>query len=545
MNRKKTILFTILLFIMAFSWQMFFTYGLDFIWEDFAAFQLDKQAYPLNTNTEPKFISAIKTCQEFIKLFFKAERLFKVSFLNSRTDRPYQYLTWDFLRIVFSDSAINYRIFKALTFALIACIIFLIIKRISILLAFLGVFIYMSSGEMWLAVAYICDPGLFAQLGVILSVVLFLKLLDKKTLSHKKVWLYYFLILLISNYAALAKGDGRYLALIFILTIFIFRCKEVRFHLIPLSLLLIMQIPILGFIKNIFTKQHFSPIDIASRECNLPLLQALPLIIKNYIYPRNALGLLLVVLLILVFLHLKTLLFHKKTVVSGIAESVRLLNERLFLFMLWFISTFVMSALVRDFKYPGPYNWQLYDLSYFIAPFICFLSYYIVFIRNKITNQRYRLRFIEICIILIIGQFFIGLFRVGRFRATWGNYFCAWHNAEKYIDSTTDNALVIALPEMSYLPFAFRKSNNVVEIPNPSRPVDYDWKYIESKAITGKYKDIFVVTRRGLKFDESKRLKLKEMKAVDGDSGDLFDRFRGLILIFSPSVDVYHFECNE
>jgi len=545
MSRKKTILFTMFLFIIAFSWQMFFTSGLDFIWEDYAAFQLDKQIYPLNTNSEPKFFSLIKTSQESIKLSFKPDRLFKISFLNNKTDRPYQYLTWDLLRIVFSDSAISHRIFKALIFALIACLIFLIIKRMSILLAFLGVFMYLSSGEMWLSVAYLCDPGLFAQLAVMLSVVLFLKLLEIKPLSHKKAWLYYFLILLASNYAVLAKGDGRYLAFIFILTILFFHRKDVRFHLIPLSLILLMQIPILGFIKNVFTKQHFSPIDIASRECSIPLFQALPLIIKNYIYPLNALGLLLSVLLILVIIHVKTKLFRKKTEVSVAVETVSFLNERLFLFMLWFVCAFIMSALVRDFQYAGPYNWQLYDLSYFIVPFICFLCYYIIFICNKITNQRTRARFIKICIILIIGQFFIGSLRVGRFRATWGNYFCAWHNAEKYIDSTTDNALVITLPEMNYLPFAFRKSNNVVVIPDPSRPAVCDWEYIESKANTGKYKDIFVVTRNKFNYKESDRLTLKETKVMNGESGDLFDRFKLLIMGSQPTVYVYHFECNQ
>lgn len=47
MVRKNMLLFVMLLFIITFSWEMFFTSGLDFFFEDFGAFHLDKQEYPL------------------------------------------------------------------------------------------------------------------------------------------------------------------------------------------------------------------------------------------------------------------------------------------------------------------------------------------------------------------------------------------------------------------------------------------------------------------------------------------------------------------
>jgi hypothetical protein len=546
--KKKNKILVIIIFVIAFCWGLFFTHGFSFFWEDFDYYHLDKEVYPASQRISPTAWQEISRISSgYCKEFFKVERLFRIGFGADGHDRPNQPLLWSSLTLIFKDNVLLYRIFKAIIFALNASIIFLIINRVSLILGLFAFFIYLSSAEIWVSLVYSQDAGLYAQCGVILSIFIFLKLIGKKQLRYTDTLFYYIPILILSNFSVLLKGDGRYLAAVFFLTLLFFDRKNLPFHLPMLFLLALFELPVLGFLKKAFVDRNFSPIDIASHN-PVPISESLKLIFKNKIYPINALGKFIILLFAVSVLARILIAFSRKLgsrdyLTSSETKQGNLM--RLYLCGLWFMATFLMSALSRNFAYDGLRSFQINDLGYIIAPGIIFLSYfiYLTFINLR---QPYSAIYLFIATILLTSQLlFVNLLRLSSYRGGWGNYFCAWHNAEKYIDETTDNALVIALPEMHYIPFAFRRSNNIVEIP----PVtECDLRYIESKFIDGKYQDIFVVVsvRDGLKFKgKSKRVILKGLKVVDGDSGDLFDRLKRVIDIPSqPSIYVYHFKFN-
>ena len=349
-----------------------------------------------------------------------------------------------------------------------------------------------------------------------------------------------------SNYAVLSKGDGRYLAIIFILTLLFFRRTELKFHLPMLTILLFMEIPVLGFLKKVFLDSEFTPIDIKSHN-PLPLFDSAKLIVKNYIYPLNALGaFLLVILTGCILIHLFIMIFKIKLKHTTEEEDRKLfISERLFLFMLWFISSFIMVALARSFNYGGNTDWNVVDCSYFIAPFLIFICYYITLLANSL-NKPYSRLFIGVCVALMVMQVvIINPPRLNRFRGGWGNYFPAWRNAEIYINETADNALALSINKMHYKPFVFRESNNKIinTLPPCEKSPFCDLNFIETKFHENRYKNIFVVGWGELNFrGEADKFILKEVSSFSGDTGDLYDIFKNFIGHGSvPTVYVYHF----
>lgn len=476
MSRKKTILgLVIFIFISAVCWQLFLTSGFNFFWEDFYAYQLDfknseafdlyfKGMYSLDGKESSRLSLGLTVLKGYAKYFFASHQLFQIGFTaHTFSDRPYQVLTLDLLKLIFSDKAILYRIFKAIIFAINTCLVFLIINRASRLLALLGILLYMASAEIWLSAIYLSCLMPLAQCGEILSIMLFIKLTEKHPLHYKDAMFYYFLIILTSNFAVLiTSGGGRYLATIFFLTILFFRKKELRFHLPMLVILFFMEFPALGYIKKIF-RPDFSPINFASHYSpHHSTLESLRLIVRNYKIPQNAIGnLLLITLAITILAYLLRFIFGKNTIISKKIEPFNpILKERLFLFMLWFASTFAISARAYSFCFTI-FSLYLFDLSYFIAPFIIFLCYYISLISSSIKKP-YRAVFVGVCICLMGLQVLCNGPRLNRFRGAWGNYFVAWQNVEQYINHASNNALALTLNNVGFSPFLFRNSNNKI-----------------------------------------------------------------------------------
>lgn len=536
-NKRTKIIFISLLFLFVFSWGLFFTFGIDFFWEDFDYFSLHSTGKP------PNSFSVFIT--ETTKAFLNPQKLFQIGFSDTLVDRPYQHTTNWLLRFLFDDNILFYRIFRAIIFSIIACTIFLIIKPISKVLAFLALFLYVSSAEVWLSLVIACDIGIYEQLVILLSIIIFLHMISQKKITIVKLLFGYFLILLFSQYAILARSDGRYLALIFILTLLLFRRNKILLHLPILLVLFILEIPILGFLRNIFLKEHIMPINMAIHN-PLPLKQALKLAFENRIFPITSLGkFTLLALCLTLIVHLICLIIKKKKKNINQTDSFHYsLNEKTFIFMLWFFSTFFTMALSRNFNYDGLSSFTLYESSFYIIPFIIFLSYYIVLVSLNLKGKL-KYFFIILCVFLLVIQVFMKLPHLNQFRGGWGNYFCSFKNTKKYIDNNSNNALVLAITSMHYKPFVFRHSGN--KILNDNNPAKFssftDLNFIENKFIIEKYKDIFVINIGVLNFrGETKKVKLKEMITIDGDTDDLYDRFKRLIGRPSkPILNLYHF----
>ena len=518
----------ILIFALAFAWGLFFTCGLDFFWEDFEFFHLDKEQYPIDSNFSSRCISGIKVLGNCFKDFFTPRRLFQAGFGANYIDRPYLFHTDELLGVIFGDRAILYRIFRVLVLAVNTCLLFLLINRKSLKLAIAGVFLYITSAELWALLAYSSDIGIYAQLAEFISILLFLSLLNKKTVEKKYLWLYYFFIFLASNYAIFAKCNGRYLAVIFILTFIFFRRKELKFHAPMLTLLLFLQIPLLGYLKKFFTGLPVSPIHIASHNTRT-VSESLRNIFVNLSHPQNAIGNLLLVLVgVVILIHILSIIFKKS---SRFFENVDIqagkdLREQVFIFMLWFIFSFMMIAVSRSFSYSGPYDWVKMEISFFIGPFIIFLCYYAYMIFSRL-RMPFKKVFISFCLILMAVQLLLNLPRIKRFRAGWGNYFCAWKNTEKYIDSISNNAMVYTHSEMFYKPFVFRNSNNkVINNLAGTNNLAFIEKVFKDKG----FSYVFFASRNGVKFEgKSEKVILKGVVFIDGDSGGLYDRLKAMI----------------
>lgn len=548
-THKKNV-FGALVFIIAALWGIFFTYGFPFFWEDFSMYRFDKEIYPISQVSEAIFPWLMKTFVAFVRELFSASRLFQVGFTGSYADRPYMHLIWDAFTTFFGYHVEWFRVVKAAFFALNAWLLFFIVRRVSLFLSVLAVLLFISSPVIWLSLVYSCDMSVWAQMGTLCAFVLFLKLTEKHNRKVRELWTYYGLIYVCVQFSALTKCDGRYFACVFAAALLLFRRKEVLAHAPMLGILLFTGIPVLGFLKKFFLSSAFSPFATAWHN-PMSLSETFRSVIRNIRYPIMAVGIFLLVAVILAFIAHIAAMKHRATPVTAGQEPVPgLLPERAFLFILWFIASFLMTAVARGFNYNGPKDIQIIDLSFLVYPFIVFLAYYILLVRDILpaTWRRFFVVFMTICILL---QILLNLVRLNQFRGGWGNYFCAWKNAEKLIDKTVDHALVLAANMIIYKPFVFRESHNTVrnsvvpgrQIQAPFTQMDY----IQSCFETESYKDIFVVTWQKQKFQGvSPKVSLKQQWVVDGDSGDWYDTIkRAMGRASRPEVYVYQFVYNQ
>lgn len=526
-------------FILAFLWQLFFTWGFNFFFEDLDFYRLYEDA-PQGISGRLVEISRIGA--DFIKDFFKTGRLFKIGFNSlSADDRPFQFHTYHLLKVLFNDNVLMYRISKAAVFAFNTTLIFIILNQVSTLLSICGGLLYMTSSEIWLSVVYLSDVGPFVQGAIILCVLLFIRLLGMNSVRDKKFFIYYCLIILLSNYAVLAKTDGRYLGTIFLLTILFFRRQQIKYHIVPLVILVLLELPVLGLLKKIFLAHDFIPINLLSHPDSPPFSEAFKLAFENRKFAINALGVMpIVCLLFVVIVHCSLVVMrYMRAEKNNSLQDDALIRGRLFLFSLWFLATFCMMVLARGFVYDGEYNFQLFDLSFFIAPLILLALYYIYYVGSKV-DLRYRKVYLGVIVSLILSQvLFFNTVRINKFRGGWGNYFCAWDNAEKYINGHSNHSLTLAFTEMAYKPFIFRHSNNtVMNTRNECGQSEFcDVGFIEKEFQKNNYDKIFVLSRKDLKFRAtSDKVKLVGIEKIGGDSGDLYDSIKKLIK--RPSIKV-------
>lgn len=563
-GQKKVLLFAILVFLFSFLWQMFLTYGIGFFWESIDIFHLywkdskvlsdlsDKYNVSFPTILPLRLSIGLSIAKEFVKKYFVVDRLFQIGFFGySVVDRPYQFFMWALMRLCFGSQVMWYNMLSALIFAVTNTILFCVICRLSILFALLATGIFATSSEIWLASIYKGQPGVFSICCTFIAVLTFIKLTERKKINYLSACLYYFLIITASNFATLTIGDGRYLPIIFLLTLLIFQRDKLRFHLPMLIIIFMMEIPILGFIKKSLFDHSFAPIDLSTHIGTLlSTPQSLKKALLNYKFARNAVGsFLLVILYIALALNIAYLFLRKNSTIfkqrlfPGNGTKIRI-----FVFVLWFISALAMVARARGFAYDGSFSFQLYDLIYFILPFILFLFYYFLSIRDSLQKP-YRIIVLVVFFYLIVVQILHNGVRLNRFRGAWGNHFCAWQNAEKYIDKHSNNALALAYnTDMHYRPFSFNKSDNKLLFSQSScEKTDFcDLNYIESKFKEG-YKDIFVFGKSKPQFRGiSKNVILHQQEFIDGDSGDLYDRFKRFIGHPSePVMYLYHFKLKK
>ena len=542
-DKKKVFILSAIVWLFVFCCGMFFTSGVNFFFEDFHFLHLDKEHSLFEVNPQP---TLQRTLLAIPKEFFSPKQLLHAGFSATLNDRPFFFLSNDLFSILFKDNLALYRIFRAAILATIGVLIFLIVWPASLFLAFLSVIWFSSSGQVWAVLIGAGDINLYAQLAMITSVAIFLHLLKSNKPGLKRILVSYLMILFISQYAVLSKGDGRYLAAVFFLTLLCFRKQQLRSHLPMLVVLFLAEVPLLGYISKLFFGFPYTPIDIGSHS-STSFGSIVNSVMENYQYPIVALGKLSLMLLALaVFVYLCLLLFRRgKAGFIANGSKFVLLKERTFFFMLYFIFSFIVISVSRNFNYSGFYSLDFSETMCFIVPFLLFLCYYVAFIADY-AGGSYRRFFIVITAIFLAAQIVkFELPRLNRFRGAWGNYICSLGNTERYIDKSSGNALVFYLNTMPYKPFVFSGSKNRVIMDNS--PADKnpfcDLSYIESKFKEG-YADIFVVNSYNeLKFrGQSQKIKLVDMTAIDGDCGDFYDRFKHFIRRPSQKiVFVYRF----
>lgn len=552
LHSRKSVILIISLFLIAFLWQLFLTAGFDFFWEDFDVFSLYqfKQTASGIIPERPSLSDAFSIGIHFLQDFFRPERLFHIGFNSwSYTDRPYQFLTDQLLRTFFCDTVILYRITKAIVFGINTVFIFLLVSFVSRPLGIIACILYMTTSEIWLSSFYLTDPGPFAQCAVIIAVFFFIKLCAQKKESIHSVVKFYIPIILLSNYAVLSKTDGRYLAVIFFLTLVSCRRAELRYHLIMLGVLLLLEIPVLGFIIKPFMKNGFFPIDIKTHIASNSLKESFFSMIKNYKFILRALGQIPLVVLFLSISIISCYVAYKKWFKRGALGALisNVLWERLILFSGWFFSTFMMIVYARGFLYNGKFSLQLLDLACFIAPFIIMMSYFI-YVASQCLHVYLRKSFITVCLLLLLVQVicFNGK-RLNIFRGAWGDYFGSWQNTQEYIRKNSRDGLVLAFTKNHYKPFLLLSTPHLVE--NTQEADDQsdfsNFDFIQNKFKNTFYNDIFVVSMDKLVFrGNPQKVQLIATDTIDGNLYTFYDRIRSVLLKreYKSRVYVYHFK---
>ncbi len=547
----------------SFFWQFFFIQGFDFFWEDFTLFGLDKNNVEQNLILQEKYCSdisdnlssgrlAFEIFKHYGKEFLRKERFLKLSFHACIfKDRPYQFITLDLMRVLFGRNLIFYKIFNIFLLLFNITILFLILRRLSIPIAVAGVFLYITSPEIWLSTVYHSQLGLFAQGGTFASIFFFIKLIEKPRAftSFFTVLFYYALILITSNSSALTNSDGRYTAIIFISFIFLFRRKEALLHLPFLGFIFLMQVPVLGYFKKFFYDPAFMPLDLTSHPgTHSSSIEALKVAAKNYRFPIRTsghfivLGLFISSLINIYLILKKKMRFALKDLGKG-----NIFYEIIFIFFMWLTATLYMTARVRGYHYDKSIAFQLFDLIYLVIPSIMLIYFYSNFIGNSLKDN-YKKWFIRLVSLLIISQILLNAFLLNRFRGRWGNHLGSWQSAKKHIEKQSNNALVLAITTMCYTPFMYYDKNITVmnnEI-HPTKNSFADLTYIKSKLEEG-YEDVFVLRAYPMSFKgEEVEVKLVEDILMNGDTGDIYDSIKKFIGRPPTSrVHLFHFKLDK
>lgn len=555
-NKRKLLVLAVAVFMFAFCWELFFTYGFHFFWEDFDMYRLQKDVSAVNPALGDSG-SLFKTLGGFFVEAFNPVRFLHMGIGQIPADRPYAYLIWSLLTSLFGDTVGLFRIFKSLFFALNACMIFLLIKRINEKLAFVGLMLYLTSSEIWLNMVYSCDMSIYAQCGMLIAILVFLKMIQRNKPHFWYISGMYLLVFLASSLSILAKCDGRYLAVLLFCFVLWFRRSDLVYHVPGLTILFLSEIPVLGYFFKAMGFIQYAPIVMPSHD-PLPMSATLASWAENFKYPLKAMG--VIAFIVIAFILVSWIIvwmvrLYSKPRTQPLVEQIRV-QEGTALFAAWFLASLVMTAVARNFKYFGPFDIQLIDLSFLVAPFILMLCYFVTLVSLS-AQPRFRNVFMTVCIILLAMQGVFNFFRLNQFRGGWGNYFCSWQNAESYIDSIADNALILSVNRMGYKPFLFRHSHNIVR--NALPPIEAspfgDLRFIEAQFFEGGFKDVFVVGYGPQKFREvSDKIRLISTKDIAGDCGDAYDwlknktdfynRVKGFLgwPVSLSKVYVYHFQ---
>ncbi|MFC1709980.1 hypothetical protein ACFL2J_08000 [Candidatus Omnitrophota bacterium] len=555
---KNQIVILILIFILAFCWQIFLSSGIGFFWEDFDIFRLQVKGgvEPYGEKYLPGFarpsriLILLTIGKEYIMRAFNPKNLMQIGFdAYNINDRPYQFLTWDLLRVICNKKALLYRSFKAAIFAINACLIFLIINKASRLFAYLGVILYATSAEIWISALYLSHLGLISQTGVIISVFLFLIILKNRPVNKYNYFLFA-LIVIFSNFAVLTIGDGRYLAAIFILTFLCFRIKDLPGYLAPLGILLCLELPIIGIFRKFFLEMSFSPINLASHpNTQTSVLSSIFMALRHKQFPIHALGkytlLLFCIVLFVYFVKFSIGAYVSKREVAEETIESRYKKECIFIFLMWFCAAFMMSLRARNFRYGvSLLSFQIYDMAYFISPFILSLCYCCSFLKNRLKATHSTI-FIALCTLLIVIQVGFNINRLYQFRGKSEEMFCSWQNAQEFIKNSSSNALALAFTQFHYKPFLFIDSGNTIlnTKASCSQSKFCDLSFIEEKLNEG-FQDVYVLSKEELIFrGEGARIAAQKKISIGTQCNDLL----GICKKFyrkelKSNLTMYHFK---
>ena len=528
MNNLPRFVF-LLVFLFSLLFGIFLTYGFSFFWEDVERY------FDSETRQIISYAPA-QTIRNYTMELFSTDSFFCIA----NHDRPLRGSVCQMIPVTFFKKNIElYHLYKSIFFAVSAVIVFwIILKFTNFGFAILGLFYYITSRDVFSSLYQVHNEMLYGQAFFMLFIFLFIRYyisFEKISLSVKAI---YFIGMLFSlRNSMLISQDGRY----FFVMLFIFLVLQGRKHFFRhfflLASIIFLSLPVLGILKFLLFDHSYQFIFNENTNLFSNFLSSW----HNYLFIVDLFSTANIALLLLMVLILPISLFSAK-IKSGIARisSEKLGWPWLSFFLLWFIFTFAMGLSNRGLGVPSnelytPTTFNRYEFSYCIAPFIIFLCLFCFFIINSFS-RRIKILLSAIVFLLLSCGLLNQVYALNQYRGAWGDYFNAWANAGRYIESKYNNSLVL-VGDSLHQPFVFLKTNNrTVLVANP------DLEYF--CAGPGECNDIFVLTRTKDSFvNKGKRFELIEEKVFGGDTNSPYSFVKNILKRGSQEkIYLYHFK---
>ena len=353
------------------------------------------------------------------------------------------------------------RLVRAILFAIIPTVLFLFMTYASgeYLLSALFAFYFIILPENWFLIFYAVEPLLYANLFTSLAVFLFFSKYNNLKNSRMFTFLIGFLIFLFSRIAILIKHQSRTNFLLFSIFLFINDRKRLfmKRNLILICALFFISFPVLGFLQSGETTDILTHLEIKDwgdvwQKTTL-FFETLP----ATFYP-HAFILVLVLLISIMFHILGILRILRRNIPTNEKNSV-IIGQLALFSLIWFLLEAIMLFIGRTLVFEEN-NIMRYYYAYLLFPQILFLFSYSLYVIKEysITNKQNILKFVFL-ISVLLAIFHNGL-RLSQTRGGWGDYFLGWRTIGDYVDSQTNNG-VIVFQHTNGVPFYFRTNNSI------------------------------------------------------------------------------------
>lgn len=483
---KSDKILIVILFLAAFIFTLFFTLGVPFFWEDGQIFQY----------TPPSL-------KEFLML--SKPDFFSLNY-NSRTMTG-PLLGWQ--HYLLGENVLNYRITRAVLYALLVLACFLLLKRFtSKVVAFWGAFFYIFVPETWFQVIY-QDIGIFSHLSLVLAFLIFLSMY--KIPNH---WIVRFIklaiVLVLLNFSIGAKHEGRYALFVILPLCLICERKIIWRNIWFFIVLLFISVPVMG----LFNK-HAQPL-VTNDKINLSLFNLLTKFFINFKDPFFTLGIFMWGSLIFSLFLLIIAGYRKKDLLFWLKGKQA---EGLIFSFFWFMSALIFNFFIECWNY-SPRSFQKGYYMYLWMPFLVFVFTVI----NSAYRYTIRKKMILVFfIILSLISFVFNVVNLNKNRGAWGGYWVGLGNLSKFININSSHALLLLPPMHFHKGAFFYGSFNQVDL----TPAYTDIANLRNLYNSGKYDAIYIADRNSLDFKNTDPV-IAAGIAVNISDGP-YDKFKSIL----------------